>query len=86
MNGDYRLESNGRPNRRGTCVLWGFIGVAGYFLWTEHQAHVVQYLPFLLLLACPLMHLFHHGGHARHGEQPDRRDRAPNTHDRRHQP
>jgi hypothetical protein len=44
-------------------VFWGFVAIAAYFLITEHQAHVVQYLPFLLLLACPLMHLFHgHGG------------------------
>ena len=45
-------------------VFWGFILIIGYFLVTEHRAHAVQYLPFLLLLACPLMHLFHrHGGH-----------------------
>jgi hypothetical protein len=32
---------------------------------TEHRAHVLGALPFLLLLACPLLHLFHHGGHGR---------------------
>jgi hypothetical protein len=43
-------------------------GVAAYFLLTEHLAHVVGALPFLLLLACPLMHLMHgHGGHSGHG-------------------
>lgn len=44
--------------------------VAGYFLWAEHEAHVklaIPYLPFLLLLACPLMHLFMHRGHGGHG-------------------
>lgn len=43
--------------------------VAGYFLLTEHLAHVMGALPFLLLLACPLMHVFmHHGhGHGGHG-------------------
>lgn len=43
--------------------------VAGYFLWTEHRAHLVGALPFVLLLACPLMHVFmHHGhGHGQHG-------------------
>ena len=43
--------------------------VAGYFLWTEHRAHLAGALPFLLLLACPLMHVFmHHGhGHGQHG-------------------
>lgn len=42
--------------------------VAGYFLLTEHLAHVAGALPFLLVLACPLMHLFMHRGHGhRHG-------------------
>jgi len=41
-----------------------FIGaVAVYFLLTEHLAHVVGALPFLLLLVCPLMHVFMHHGH-----------------------
>ena len=41
--------------------------IAGYFLLTEHLAHVVGALPFLLLLACPLMHIFMHHGHGGHG-------------------
>lgn len=41
--------------------------VAAYFLLTEHLAHVVGALPFLLLLACPLMHVFMHHGHSGHG-------------------
>lgn len=45
--------------------------VAGYFLLTEHLAHVIQALPYLLLLACPLTHRFMHGKHGRHGH--DRR-------------
>ncbi len=44
-------------------------GVAAYFLLTEHLAHVVGALPYLLLLACPLMHVFMHGGHG-HGHHP----------------
>ena len=51
-------------NGAGRWIFWGFVLVAAYFLITEHRAHTIQYLPFLLLLACPLMHLFHgHGGH-----------------------
>lgn len=42
--------------------------VAAYFLLTEHRAHFFGALPFLLLLACPLMHMFMHGGHGRRGE------------------
>jgi hypothetical protein len=51
-------------------VFWGFLAVAAYFLIMEHSAHTVQYLPYVLLLACPLMHFFHgHGGHAKHAGQ-----------------
>lgn len=39
-----------------------------YLLWTEHRVHFIQFLPFLILLACPLMHLFMHRGHGRHGK------------------
>lgn len=41
-------------------------GVAAYFLLTQHLAHVMGALPYLLFLACPLMHLFMHHGHHRH--------------------
>ena len=51
---------------RASVVLLGFLAVGGYFLVTEHRAHVIPFLPWLLLLACPLMHLFMHGGHAGH--------------------
>ncbi len=44
-------------------VLCGFLAVAGFFLITEHTAHVFGALPYLLLAACPLMHLFMHHGH-----------------------
>ena len=66
MNHDH--SQNGRWNAVSKYVFIGFALIAGYFLITEHRAHVVQYLPFLLLAACPLMHLFHgHGGHGGHG-------------------
>ena len=41
--------------------------VAAYFLLSEHRAHFIYWLPFLLLLACPLMHIFMHHGHGSHG-------------------
>ena len=44
-----------------------FGAIAMYFLLSEHRAHFISALPFLLLLACPLMHIFMHGGHGRHG-------------------
>ncbi len=47
-------------------VCAGFLIVAGFFLVTEHTAHVLGALPWLLLAACPLMHLFMHHGHGGH--------------------
>ena len=41
--------------------------VGGYFLLTEHRAHLFGALPYLLLLACPVMHLFRHKGHGHGG-------------------
>lgn len=41
--------------------------IAAYFLLVEHRAHLLGALPILLLLACPLMHVFMHRGHGGHG-------------------
>ena len=40
---------------------------ATYFLLSEHRVHFLGALPFLILLACPLMHVFMHRGHGKHG-------------------
>jgi hypothetical protein len=53
---------------RGGIVLLGFLAVAGFYLVTEHTAHFFGALPFLIILACPLMHLFMHHGHGGHGK------------------
>lgn len=56
------------PAPRGyNLILIAFLAIAGFFLFTEHRAHLFGALPFLLLLACPLMHLFMHHGHGDHG-------------------
>jgi hypothetical protein len=37
---------------------------AAFFVLREHWGHIAGSRPYLLLLACPVMHLFHrHGGH-----------------------
>jgi hypothetical protein len=59
-------EIEKRHLSRGRWVLYGFLAIAGFFLFTEHRAHVLGALPFLLLLACPLMHLFMHHDHGGH--------------------
>ena len=52
---------------RGNIVLIAFLAIAGFYLIAEHRAHFFGVLPFLLLLACPLLHMFMHGGHGGHG-------------------
>lgn len=52
-------------NARGLLLLLGSIAVAAYLvIW--HGAHLAAALPIVLLLACPLLHLFMHGGHGGH--------------------
>jgi hypothetical protein len=58
-------------------VTAGFLIVGAFYLLTEHTAHVFGALPYLLLAACPLMHLFHHGGHRHRGDRDDAPNRAP---------
>ena len=61
--------------RLGIAVI-GFALVAAFYFLREHWGHALGALPYLLLLACPLMHLFMHGGHGHGGE---RRPTAPPT-------
>jgi hypothetical protein len=58
---------------RSGIALLVFLATVGFFLVTEHTAHVFGFLPYLLLLACPLMQFWHGGhrqGHDRHGRPP----------------
>jgi len=58
------------------CLLLAALG--GYLLWT-HTGHVLSALPYLLLLACPLMHFVGHGhghGHHHHGETDQRNSKS----------
>ena len=48
-------------------MLIAFLAIAGFILRQEHRAHLLGFLPYLLLLACPLLHLFMHRGHGGHG-------------------
>lgn len=52
---------------RAGIVTLGFLAIVIFLLFTEHRAHVLGALIWLPLLACPLMHLFMHGGHGHHG-------------------
>lgn len=67
-----------RPYAR-RVVLAVLLAIAAFYLWSEHRAHVFGALPYLLLLACPLMHLFHHGGHGHHHHGGSARARGDDT-------
>ena len=72
--GDERDGSNGVKFKT-KWVFIAFFAIAAYFLITEHKAHLsdlLYYLPYLLLLACPLLHLFMHHGHGDRDEHPSR--------------
>lgn len=62
---------------RGAVVLTGTVLVGGYLvIW--HGQHLAAALPFVVLAACPLMHLFGHRHH--HGHHQDQ-DHSPNPGD-----
>ena len=42
--------------------------IVGFYVLREHWGHALGIAPYLLLLACPVMHIFMHGGHVhQHG-------------------
>ena len=53
-----------------SCVA---LAVLAVLILRDHATHLLSAVPYLLLLACPLMHIFMHGGHGHHHahrEQP----------------
>ena len=67
MRGTSSTTDPGFWRSRTGLVLLGFVGIAGFFLFTEHRAHVLGVLPYALLLLCPLLHFLGHGDHGGHG-------------------
>ncbi len=73
---DHSQHNPGRPEpasegsfftSRTFLVCLVFLVIAVTLLLSEHRAHFLGVLPYLFLLACPLLHLFMHGGHGSHG-------------------
>lgn len=53
-------------SRNGIVVLMLLV-IGLFYVVREHVDHAIQALPYLILLLCPLMHLFGHGhGHGTH--------------------
>ena len=69
MGHEHESDNDGGMKSRTNIALIVFLVIAALFLIAEHRAHLsawFPYWPYLLLLACPAMHLFMHGAHG-HG-------------------
>ena len=84
--GDAPPQSSFWRSKTGFVTI-AFLAIGAFFLLTEHRAHALGWLPWLILLACPLMMFMHgghggHGGHGNHGghrgaQPPERSDTTP---------
>jgi len=54
----------------GLAVTLVVAALGAYLLW-KHSGHVLVAVPYLLLLACPLMHLFGHSHGHSHDQKGD---------------
>lgn len=62
-------------------VTIGMLLILGFLIYTGHSAHLLGALPYLLLLACPLMHFFMHGKH-RHNDSDGNETESGHKHDK----
>ena len=62
-----------RTSRRPWVIALTMVAlIGGFYLLREHWDHIGGQWVYLLLLVCPLMHMFHgHGGHGGHGGHAD---------------
>lgn len=51
-------------------IAIGLLAAAGVLFVLDHWVHVPQFLPYLLIALCPLLHLFH--GHGKGGSHAHR--------------
>jgi hypothetical protein len=68
MKHDHPVPAGPRPGfwtTRNGMALLTLLAAGAFYLLAEHRAHAWGVLPYLLILACPLMHLFMHRGHRR---------------------
>ena len=72
MEHKHESDNDGAMKSKANIALIVFLIIGAFFLVTDHRAHLsgwLPYWPYLLLLACPLMHLFMHGGHGHGGHE-----------------
>lgn len=80
-------QKNDPAHRQGASWLFSRAGIAtlvavpvlGFLIFTGHGLHLLGWAPFLLILACPLMHFFMHGGHGGHHHEKAEEDKHIHT-------
>lgn len=62
----------GRTRILRTVLLCCLALVGATWLWIDHHNHLASWTPYLLLLACPIVHLLGHRSHGigSHGRKP----------------
>jgi hypothetical protein len=63
---------NGFLGSKSGLVVTLMVAALGVYLLATNTGHVLAALPYLLLLACPLMHLFGHHHHSGHKPETSR--------------
>ena len=73
------LPANGKASlwKRIHWAVWCLFGIGAALLIIDHWAHVLGVLPYLVLLACPLMHIFMHGKHGHGDHHSDHNKKNP---------
>lgn len=83
------MDMPSRPQTGNTVQGWIFsrtgvativcIAILAFLIYEGHGAHLLGLLPYALLLACPLMHIFMHGGHHHGSHQTNGAPIAPSA-------
>jgi hypothetical protein len=67
MNQEQTSRRSGWLGPHTGIVVLVFLAVISFFMVTQLRLHLFGVLPYLLLLACPIMHFFMQRGHRSHG-------------------
>lgn len=61
------------------------LAILGFLVYEGHGAHILGFAPYLLILACPLMHIFmHHGHHHDHADSDAKDDSSSANENKKH--
>jgi hypothetical protein len=76
-----RPAQHSRPRQfhlPGWVAFLSFVAIAAFFFWTEHRAHLLGALPYILVFLALVVHVLMH---RRHGNPDDQRSQARRARD-----